>query len=154
MVGLNERGPSGSLFGRFELSRPNNRKETDVSLENLAQYLVLPELRFVDNQRSEGGRVVLFAEKVWEFEVCPKCATPSRSVYDRRWVKLRDDPQAAYSFIALERLATVEALARRAEAGSAPIVVVRRPARRSEPGAPPNGNANGAATSDPEEPTQ
>jgi len=63
-----------------------------VPLQNLAQYLVLPELRFVDNQRSEGGGVVLFAEKVSEFEVCPKCATPSRSVYDRRCVKLRDDP--------------------------------------------------------------
>jgi transposase len=36
--------------------------------------------------------VDLFAEKVSEFEVCPKCATPSLSVHDRRWVKLRDDP--------------------------------------------------------------
>jgi transposase len=36
--------------------------------------------------------VLLFAEKVSEFEVCPKCATPCRSVYDTRWVKLRDDP--------------------------------------------------------------
>jgi transposase len=63
-----------------------------VPLENLAQYLVLPELRFVENRRSEGGGVELFAEKVSDFEVCPKCATPSRSVYDRRWVRLRDDP--------------------------------------------------------------
>ena len=31
-----------------------------MPLQNLAQYLVLPELRFVDNQRSEGGGVVLF----------------------------------------------------------------------------------------------
>lgn len=38
--------------------------------------------------------------------------------------------QAAYAFIALERLATVEELARKAEAGPAPIVVIRRPARR------------------------
>ena len=34
----------------------------------------------------------LLAEKVSAFEVCPKCATPSSSVYDRRWVRLKDDP--------------------------------------------------------------
>jgi hypothetical protein len=38
--------------------------------------------------------------------------------------------QAAYAFIALERLAGVEELARKAEAGPAPVVVIRRPARR------------------------
>jgi transposase len=70
-----------------------------VPLENLAQYLVLPELRFVENRRRLGGGVDLFAEKVSEFEVCPKCATPSRSVYDRRWVKLRDDPLRAKEVI-------------------------------------------------------
>ncbi|MES1176940.1 MAG: transposase family protein [Myxococcales bacterium] len=25
-------------------------------------------------------------------EVCPRCATPSTSVYDRRWVHLKDEP--------------------------------------------------------------
>ena len=63
-----------------------------MPLENLAQYLVLPELRFIDARQREGGGSELYAEKVSEFEVCPKCATPSRSVYDRRWVRLRDDP--------------------------------------------------------------
>jgi hypothetical protein len=47
--------------------------------------------------------------------------------------------QAAYAFIALERLAAVEEMARRAEGGPSPIVVVRRPARRSETETPTNG---------------
>ena len=44
------------------------------------------------SRRREGGGVELYAEKVSDMEVCPKCATPSRSVYDRRWVTLRDEP--------------------------------------------------------------
>ncbi|MCA9644835.1 MAG: ISL3 family transposase, partial [Myxococcales bacterium] len=31
-------------------------------------------------------------EKTSEVEVCPKCASPSRSVYDRRWVRVKDEP--------------------------------------------------------------
>lgn len=60
--------------------------------ESLARYLLLPELRLIENRKSETGGVLLLAEKVSDFEVCPKCATSSRSVYDRRWVKLKDDP--------------------------------------------------------------
>ncbi len=60
--------------------------------DSLPRYLLLPELRFIENRKSEGGGVLLFAEKVSEFEVCPRCATPCRSVYDHRWVRVRDDP--------------------------------------------------------------
>lgn len=74
-----------------------------MPLENLAQYLVLPELRFVDTRRREGGGVELYAEKVSDMEVCPKCATPSRSVYDRRWVTLRDEPLRGAHVILLIR---------------------------------------------------
>jgi transposase len=63
-----------------------------VPPESLSRYLLLPELRLLENRKSETGGVLLYAEKVSEFEVCPKCATPCRSVYDTRWVKLRDDP--------------------------------------------------------------
>ncbi|MFL5319925.1 MAG: ISL3 family transposase [Myxococcaceae bacterium] len=34
----------------------------------------------------------LEVEKVSEVEVCPKCATPSRAVYDRRVAVIRDEP--------------------------------------------------------------
>jgi transposase len=63
-----------------------------VPPESLARYLLLPELRLLKHQKPEGGGVFLFVEKTSAFEVCPRCATPSSSVYDRRWVKLRDDP--------------------------------------------------------------
>jgi transposase len=44
--------------------------------------------------RGRGGLsgTELLAKKESVFEVCPKCATPSSSVYDHRWVRLRDDP--------------------------------------------------------------
>ncbi|HKO50875.1 MAG TPA: transposase family protein [Polyangiaceae bacterium] len=38
------------------------------------------------------GGTELVAEKVSPMEVCPRCATPSTSVYDRRWVRLKDEP--------------------------------------------------------------
>lgn len=60
--------------------------------DSLTRYLLLPELRLLENRKSDTGGVLLYAEKFSEFEVCPKCATPCRSVYDHRWVKLRDDP--------------------------------------------------------------
>ena len=60
--------------------------------DSLTRYLLLPELRLLENRKSETGGVLLFAEKVSEFEVCPKCATPSGSVYDHRWTKVKDDP--------------------------------------------------------------
>lgn len=54
--------------------------------------MLLPELQLVRVQRSQGRGWQLFAEKTSHVEVCPKCATPSRGVYDHRWVRLRDDP--------------------------------------------------------------
>ena len=63
--------------------------------DSFSRYLVLPELRLLEARPlgSTGlGGTELFAEKVSAMEVCPRCATPSTSVYDRRWVRLRDDP--------------------------------------------------------------
>lgn len=63
--------------------------------DSFSRYLVLPELRLLE-ARPYGpgglGGTELFAEKVSAMEVCPRCATPSKSVYDRRWVRLKDDP--------------------------------------------------------------
>ena len=63
--------------------------------DSFNRYLVLPELRLLKAQplgRGGLGGTELIAEKVSELEVCPRCATPCRSVYDRRWVRLKDDP--------------------------------------------------------------
>jgi transposase len=59
----------------------------------LLRRLLLPELKLHRSWRKPGTRTVgVDAEKVSEFEVCPRCATPSRSVYDRRTVAVRDAP--------------------------------------------------------------
>ncbi len=55
---------------------------------SLIKFFILPELKFI---RSEGISRI-FCEKISSFEVCPRCATPSHSVYDHRWIKLKDAP--------------------------------------------------------------
>ena len=60
--------------------------------EGFIRYVLLPELQLLKTRASATGGTEFFAEKVSPMEVCPKCATPSTSTYDRRWVRLRDDP--------------------------------------------------------------
>lgn len=63
--------------------------------DSFSRYLLLPELRLLEARphgRDGLGGTELLAEKVSTMEVCPKCATPSTSVYDHRWVRLKDDP--------------------------------------------------------------
>jgi len=63
--------------------------------DSFSRYLLLPELRLLETRAlgKDGlGGTELLAEKVSPMEVCPRCATPSTSVYDRRWVRLKDDP--------------------------------------------------------------
>ena len=60
--------------------------------EGFIRYLLLPELRLLETRKAQSGGTEFFAEKVSPMEVCPKCAAPSESVYDHRWVKLKDDP--------------------------------------------------------------
>lgn len=62
---------------------------------SFTRYLLLPELRLLETRAfgKDGlGGTELLAEKVSTMEVCPRCATPSESVYDRRWVRLKDEP--------------------------------------------------------------
>lgn len=62
-----------------------------MPLERLARFALLPELKVENIYQHQ--RVALFkATKVSVFEVCPKCATPSSSIYDRRAVTVRDQP--------------------------------------------------------------
>jgi transposase len=66
-----------------------------MAVESVIRYLLLPELELLEARPAgPDGRwgTEFFAEKRSDFEVCPKCATPSRSVYDHRWVTLKDDP--------------------------------------------------------------
>ncbi|HVU34052.1 MAG TPA: hypothetical protein VHE61_11495, partial [Opitutaceae bacterium] len=57
----------------------------------LLRRLLLPELKFTRSYRKPGtATLAVEAEKQSDLEVCPRCATPSRAVYDRRVVRLRD----------------------------------------------------------------
>lgn len=62
------------------------------SEQRLAQFLLLPELKLTALKKDKIASYVLQARKKSQFEVCPKCATPSSSVYDHRIVSLRDAP--------------------------------------------------------------
>lgn len=61
-------------------------------MENVAQFLALPELKVTAFKKKQVAHYVVQARKKSPFEVCPKCATPSKVVYDHRIVALKDAP--------------------------------------------------------------
>lgn len=63
-----------------------------MPLEKVAHALLLPELRFTAAYSAKRSNVHYHCEKESKFEVCPRCATPSDSVYDRRVVVVKDSP--------------------------------------------------------------
>ncbi|MEW6058313.1 MAG: ISL3 family transposase [Bdellovibrionota bacterium] len=70
----------------------NERNSTVMPVNSLTQSLLLPELKFIKLTYSHRASSNYHVEKVSEAEVCPKCATLSKSVYDRRLVKVKDSP--------------------------------------------------------------
>lgn len=60
--------------------------------ESTSKFILLPELKLLTHWQSDKFRTHYKCEKESEFEVCPKCATKSYSVHDRRWVKVQDQP--------------------------------------------------------------
>lgn len=54
----------------------------------VAGFVLLPELKILH----AGSDGLWLCEKISELEVCPRCASPSRSVYDHRWSTVRDEP--------------------------------------------------------------
>lgn len=59
---------------------------------DLNRFILLPELKLLARWHPLKFRTYYKCEKVSDFEVCPKCATKSYSVHDRRWVKIKDSP--------------------------------------------------------------
>ncbi len=55
-------------------------------------FILLPELKVLARWNPAKYRNHYKAFKESEFEVCPRCATASKTVYDRRWVKIKDHP--------------------------------------------------------------
>jgi transposase len=64
----------------------------DPSWKSTEKFILLPELKLVAHWQSQKFRTNYRCAKESEFEVCPKCATKAYSVYDRRWVKVQDQP--------------------------------------------------------------
>ena len=60
--------------------------------QKLAQNFMLPELNLMKTYKKGSRGIKIIASKQSEFEVCPKCATKSFKVHDRRWVKIKDAP--------------------------------------------------------------
>lgn len=63
-----------------------------MTAEKLAQMTLLPELEIEKIYPEPGFSWVFALRKKSEFEVCPKCAKPSFSIYDRRIVDIKDAP--------------------------------------------------------------
>ncbi|RZA13967.1 MAG: ISL3 family transposase [Proteobacteria bacterium] len=58
----------------------------------LARFALLPELEMTDFRQIPGGATQIDAHKTSEMEVCPRCASPSRTGYDHRYVTVKDEP--------------------------------------------------------------
>lgn len=63
-----------------------------LSEQKVARFLLLPELKITAWRKDKIASNVVQAKKFSKFEVCPKCATPSSSIYDHRIVTLKDAP--------------------------------------------------------------
>jgi len=50
----------------------------------VAQHHLLPEMKLLEARRGAHGGLEFVVQMTSELEVCPRCATPSRSVYERR----------------------------------------------------------------------
>jgi transposase len=60
--------------------------------KSTANFILLPELKMITHWQQDKFRTHYKCKKESEFEVCPKCATPSYSIHDRRWVNVKDQP--------------------------------------------------------------
>jgi transposase len=63
--------------------------------EGFTRWLLLPELEWKKDKTGHapsGDRNVIPCVKRSELEVCPKCATPSQSIYDQRHIRVKDAP--------------------------------------------------------------
>lgn len=64
----------------------------DPKWESTEKFILLPELKLINQWQQSKFRTHYKCVKESEFEVCPKCAVKTYSVHDRRWVKIRDQP--------------------------------------------------------------
>lgn len=63
-----------------------------LSHHKLARFLLLPELKLLSWNKETIAANIVDVEKESQVEICPKCATPSHSRYDYRWITIKDAP--------------------------------------------------------------
>jgi transposase len=63
-----------------------------LSHSRLSRFVLLPELKLTTWKQSSPSESTAQAKTTSKFEICPRCATPSSSIYDTRIVRLRDAP--------------------------------------------------------------
>lgn len=70
-----------------------------MALEKLARFISLPEVKVlkVHGKISIGHLLVICEKERASHEVCIHCAKPSSSVYDHRWVSIKDEPMRGLS---------------------------------------------------------
>lgn len=59
---------------------------------NFTNFLALPELEFTKESNQHKNSLRLHCRKTSKMEVCPKCATKSTTLYDKRSVSIKDQP--------------------------------------------------------------
>lgn len=60
--------------------------------QRLSQIVLLPEIKLLKTYENHHHQRVQEVEKQSDFEVCPRCATASKTIYDRRSVFVHDAP--------------------------------------------------------------
>ena len=63
-----------------------------MPLRTLSNFILLPELNLLSIRVFKNQQGFYRCEKVSGFEVCPRCATPSNTIYDHREVEVKDAP--------------------------------------------------------------
>lgn len=60
--------------------------------KHLSRFFGLPELKLTAGRKGQQSFLYEGQKQRSACEVCPRCAQPSSSIYDHRWVTLKDEP--------------------------------------------------------------
>src|SRR5579885_1708389 len=83
-------------YGTILLRSKNELKGNKMLDSTLANYVLLPELKFLRMWKERPGDTRIDCHKQPKTEYCPRCAAPSNAAHDHRWVKAVDAPIRGY----------------------------------------------------------
>ncbi len=70
----------------------------------ITNFLGLPELEILPKSDQLRNTLRFHCRKTSTMEVCPKCATPSITKYDKRYVTIKDQPIGEIPLILLKKV--------------------------------------------------